>query len=811
MKYIIATTLGLITSFAISIAAQAAPVSWDFTSGVLRPLQSMWGSEVRVPYITATSTATSTLPFLSSTRLAATTVCVGTDCRTSWPLASSSPWTVGNAAFVTGQGTLGSVATGTLTETATGLELSATRGLLGGSAVLALTSGYDIPLAASTSQWTQAFNWGNHATAGYINSTAGDWTGTFRGEDDLFYLSRSSHEGTQLASTISDFATAVQARSLGTSTVPTIGQVAFFTGARTVGSTATGTLTETATGLSLSGAPSILGGSSVLTIDAGFALASTTLLTSASSFFASPSSLCTAITGSAALCDGSDDGGGGGVVYLASTTPWTVGNAAYVASNGAVGSVATGTLTETVTGLELSATRGLFGGSAILALTSGFTVPSTTLITSASSFIASPSSLCVAITGSAELCDGSDGGGGGGGGALSTTTDIVGDGPASVVSYVTTDVMFGGSASTSAEFLFDKDGAKLIIATSSNVATTTVANNNNSASVQFGVASTTGPALVRGIHFSFSSLTQAVTNFVGGITEWVIRVATTVFQGDVDITGQLTVATTTAYGATSSAALFIDGIMNEGTWVRENCTSPAAEATQVIADTLRACGRYSYLEDANGVIDFVTPTTGSTTYFRIRAGALGTVTAAGDGMGIGWASGIDFGDIQRNRVMFEFGIKQDALGNATSSIVVAGITDKLGVSTDFATEPAQGVYVVASSSANWLVACNPPTGGTTYIDTGIASSTFVTGNLNPFTYFLGEIPRTSVSNTAVQFIIKARTQANNVYNQVASCTMDLSASTQLVAPTVGIGKSTAGSASELHLSWLKFGYNQPMF
>jgi hypothetical protein len=299
---------------------------------------------------------------------------------------------------------------------------------------------------------------------------------------------------------------------------------------------------------------------------------------------------------------------------------------------------------------------------------------------------------------------------------------------------------------------------------------------------------------------------------VDSIWTFFVNMARTIFSGDVTILGKTQLATSTYYGATSSAALFIDGIMNEGTWVRENCTTPTAEVTQVAADTLRGCGRYAYLEDANGVIDFVAPTTGSTTYFRLRPGALGTVTAAGDGMGIGWASGIDFGDIQRNRVMFEFGIKQDAIANATSTVVVAGITDKLGVSTDFATEPAQGVYIIATSTtANWLVACNPSTGGTTYINTGIASSSFPSGNLNPFTYFLGEIPVTSVSNTAVQFIIKARTQANNVYTEVANCTMNLSASTQLVAPTAGIGKSTAGSASELHVSWLKFGYNQPSF
>ncbi len=40
-------------------------------------------------------------------------------------------------------------------------------------------------------------------------STAGDWTGTFDGAEGSFYLARANHTGTQLASTISDFNSAV--------------------------------------------------------------------------------------------------------------------------------------------------------------------------------------------------------------------------------------------------------------------------------------------------------------------------------------------------------------------------------------------------------------------------------------------------------------------------------------------------------------------------------------------------------------------------------------------------------------------------
>jgi hypothetical protein len=61
------------------------------------------------------------------------------------------------------------------TVSATGLNLTAD--------ALALTSGYNVPRTASTTNWQTAFGWGNHATAGYItgNQTitlSGDVTGS---------------------------------------------------------------------------------------------------------------------------------------------------------------------------------------------------------------------------------------------------------------------------------------------------------------------------------------------------------------------------------------------------------------------------------------------------------------------------------------------------------------------------------------------------------------------------------------------------------------------------------------------------------
>ncbi len=73
-------------------------------------------------------------------------------------LGTTTPWTAGNLAVVASDSTLKSIGTGTLTTTATGLEFNATRALVGGAAVLSLSTGYSIPLTASTTEWATAFS-----------------------------------------------------------------------------------------------------------------------------------------------------------------------------------------------------------------------------------------------------------------------------------------------------------------------------------------------------------------------------------------------------------------------------------------------------------------------------------------------------------------------------------------------------------------------------------------------------------------------------------------------------------------------------
>lgn len=128
-------------------------------------------------------------------------------------------------------------ATGTLTENATGLEFSATRDVLGGSSILSLTSGYSIPLTASTTEW-----------AGFYSTPSTRITaGT-----NLSWSSNTLNSPTQI------------------STSSTAGNLAFWTGTSALGNVATGTLTETAAGLELSATRALVGGSSILSLTSGY-------------------------------------------------------------------------------------------------------------------------------------------------------------------------------------------------------------------------------------------------------------------------------------------------------------------------------------------------------------------------------------------------------------------------------------------------------------------------------------------------------------------------------------------------------------
>ena len=153
---------------------------------------------------------------------------------------------------------------------------------------------------------------------------------------------------------------------------------------------------------------------------------------------------------------GSACGSGGGGSGLATTSPWTNGDLAYVTGLGTVGSVATGTLTETVTGLEFNATRGLVGGAAILAITSGYGIPLTASTTEWSGFYNTPSTRITAGTGLSWSGNTLNATSGSGGDTAWATTTLLDGAVAQYPITSTVDILFGGSSTSTASFWFDK-------------------------------------------------------------------------------------------------------------------------------------------------------------------------------------------------------------------------------------------------------------------------------------------------------------------------------------------------------------------
>lgn len=84
-----------------------------------------------------------------------------------------------NGKYLTTDGTnasWASVSTGTVTSVAlttpTGLSVTGSPITASGTLALSLTAGYSIPTTSSQSNWNTAYSWGNHASAGYLTTTA---------------------------------------------------------------------------------------------------------------------------------------------------------------------------------------------------------------------------------------------------------------------------------------------------------------------------------------------------------------------------------------------------------------------------------------------------------------------------------------------------------------------------------------------------------------------------------------------------------------------------------------------------------------
>jgi len=357
-------------------------------------------------------------------------------------LASTTPWTVGELGWVVNNGTLASVATGTLTENITGLEFDATRSLVGGSAILGLTSGYNIPLTASTTNWNTAYNWGNHASAGYIG------LGSLSATAPLRYNSGTG---------------AFSWTGIATSTNPTTSGLATWTGLSTVGTVATGTLTENVTGLEFSATGNLVGSAAILGITTGYGIPLTASTTNWNSFYDTPSGRITA---------------GDGLTWSANTLNFDGGN---TPSGDLGGTWASPSVTDdshahtstSISGIDISADTNLAVTYPVvrtddtLSLAFSTTTDNTwsgiqTFTNATSAYLgvttgidlfgagikSTANALCIQLTGSSDLCDGVDDGGAGSS-KWTAGTDFT------YLTDTNDDLAIGSSATATAPFWWD--------------------------------------------------------------------------------------------------------------------------------------------------------------------------------------------------------------------------------------------------------------------------------------------------------------------------------------------------------------------
>jgi len=139
------------------------------------------GTTTALMFNATSTTASSSLPRLSTTGLSATFICLNGDtCRTTWPtggsgLASSTPWTKGQLAVVASDSAMYSTATGTITGS-TGLSVTAGQSVIGtgltitNTGVTSVAGTYPVQFNASTGAVTGSLAFGT--------TTSNTWAGT---------------------------------------------------------------------------------------------------------------------------------------------------------------------------------------------------------------------------------------------------------------------------------------------------------------------------------------------------------------------------------------------------------------------------------------------------------------------------------------------------------------------------------------------------------------------------------------------------------------------------------------------------------
>lgn len=591
----------------------------------------------------------------------------GWDTSSADDMATATPWTVGQLAYVTNNKTISSVATGTLTEGVTGLEFTATGNLVGSSAVLNLTSGYSMFLTASGTNWNTFYDTpSNRITAG----TGIDWSGNT--------LNGVYTAGDALTLTGEDFdfdGGATPAGELGgTWASPTIDDSLAVTNWNLTTPTFTTSFTfDGVTVNALSGVDTnILTGTvgttnAVLTVNADDDIVEQGLTwnVTAGTCTGDGNGGALTVNGSSQIVCSSDDGGGGGsnISGWATTTSQVSGSLNLYTTN----------VTDILN----------IGGSS----------------TTSSEFWMDPNTTTFQINGS-----------------TGSSTYVFGSANNEwVLGTSDANKNFRIASSTG---LFDGVTEFFTITKTGNIG---FGSSTPFAKVSLVHTATTSPAFAlatsttQGTVWSFWNSNAGMNGnamdvgrmSIGypsyGIWQW-------------------------AQNGGLRDPLNVSRI-NTGDWFALECKAEFAKKTaqntaditgSVQSTTLGGlCGDFSIIEDSNGVVDYVVSQ--GSGYTRFRPGTAGGVNAAGDG--IGYALTTAFMRTATNTPMMETSARIQSNGNATSTVVRIGFTSATGVSADYSAEPTAGCYFTASSTqANIKAVCKD--GSTISIaDTGTASNT----------------------------------------------------------------------------------------
>lgn len=613
-------------------------------------------------------------------------------------ISTSSIPVAGNLAYWTSDSTLSDVATGTLTETITGLQLSATRGLVGGAAIFSLTDGYTLATTSSTTEWARAY-----ASTTALNATS-----------PLTYTSNTGNISIQVANGsqngyLSSTDWTIFNNKVSSSSIDTLAEIETLTGVTNI-------LIEN-------------------DIDASSELA--------------------------AIMD--DETGTAGSLVFSESPTFTGTTTMAQASTTALSSVNAST-----SNLTIGGSINIFGGGAKT----------------------SANALCVQLTGSAGLCDGDDGGGGG----SSKWTD---SGTFTYLTDYTDDIAFGNNATETAPFWWDMS------------ATTSYIGNGGPGDsvITFG----TGTPWTIGFDDTDDSFSIASSTSLGLFYFLNMTSTTSVFTHSTSLTDmsndsgmRIGFGTNTYLGSSLLDHFVFSGRTKNDDWYNVSCPIPVG-ATAITSDTSVASGG---LMTCQGW-DFYEDTTATLTGFAgsgYSYGQLGT-SASADGAGV-FVSGVSTGWLRAptSTPSLEVTARINT-GNSTSTRYYIGYTNLAvaGGTGIYDDDITAGCYFFASSSVsiggvasaghpNWYATCKTSAGASTTIDTGISTTTVTSGAGQWRTF------RVDMDATKATFYIK---QGTGALAKVAEISTNYPSTTTLNAG-LHMGRTTGSAALQFDFFGLDF-------